>query len=133
MALAVLTISMSLAGCHGGTPSGSTSYLPAGVSSAANSIVNPDRKRPVKIDSSCGKHVHIVLLGFVTCKFKERGYGSKGIFRLYNHEKGLIGISPEKGDQTTAFTITGILVGKGSFLVRDTHGHHLAVRTRVTL
>jgi hypothetical protein len=132
MALAVLTISLSLAGCHGGAPSGSTGYLPANVSSTTGSIVNPDKKKPIAIESSCGKHVRIVLLGFVDCKFKERGYGN-GVFKLYNHEKGLISVSPDKGTRSTTFTVSGLLVGKGSFLVRDTRGHHLVVHTRVSL
>ncbi|HEY6486801.1 MAG TPA: hypothetical protein VIX83_10495 [Candidatus Cybelea sp.] len=132
MALAVTTFSLSLAGCHGGAPAGSTGYLPANVSSTAGSIVNPDKNRPIQIESSCGKRVRIVLLGSVSCEFKERGYAN-GVFKLYNHEKGLVSVSPAKGTESTTFTVSGLLVGRGSFLVRDTRGHHLAVHTRVSL
>ncbi|HEY1883802.1 MAG TPA: hypothetical protein VGG51_12255 [Candidatus Cybelea sp.] len=132
MALSVITFSLSLTGCHGSAPAGGTGYLPADVSSAAGSIVNPDKNRGIQIESSCGKRVHIVLLGSVSCKFKERGY-AKGVFKLYNREKGLVSVSPDKGTEKTTFTVSGLLVGRGSFLVRDNRGHHLAVHTRVSL
>ena len=50
-----------------------------------------------------------------------------------NHTKGLVGITPSKGTKDTTFTVTGLIVGKGYFLVRDSHKNTLKVKVRVTL
>jgi hypothetical protein len=111
----------------GGAPSGNQGYVPP--SSAGAAFVLPDKKE--SITSTCGKRIHILVAGFVDCKFKEKGYG--GNFKVTNAFKGLISISPDKGNKDTAFTVTGLVVGKGYFLVRDTHKNSLKVRVRVTL
>ena len=129
----IAAISFAVAGCHGQAPGG-TGYMPAGTaalpaaSGEGAATIEFDAKQ--KIKSTCGNRVRIVLLGFVDCKFHEKGFG--GTFKVYNHTKGLIGITPSSGTKATTFTITGLLVGKGSFLIKDQHGHHLRVRVHVT-
>lgn len=126
-------VAFGVAGCHG-QASGGTGYMPAATSAlpagqgGSAAMIEVDAKH--KIKSTCGDRVHIVLLGFVDCKFQEKGFG--GVFKVYNHTKGLVGITPSSGTKTTTFTITGLLAGKGSFLIKDQHGHHLKVRVHVT-
>lgn len=112
--------------CGGGAP-GSTGFTPSGASGFAQ--LAPDKKRD--IDSTCGTKIHIVVGGFLDCKFKEKGYG--GNFTILDHTKGLVGISPTKGTKDTTFVVTGLLVGKGYFLVRDKQKNALKVKVRVTL
>jgi hypothetical protein len=123
---------MSAAGCQGGAPS-STQYMPTSTG-AAPSIVSsgafsPDKKKKAKIISSCGQHIKIVLLGIQDCRFHESGYD--GVFNITNDTNGLIGISPTSGGKTTTFTITGLLLGSGYFLVEDSNGTKLKVYVKV--
>src|SRR5271165_7590182 len=83
--------------CHGAS-TGSTGYVPTGGSSLAAPQANgagaaavPDRVSG-DLDSTCAKHLHIVLLGIVDCKFKEKGYD--GTFRIFNKTRGIVTISP---------------------------------------
>ena len=91
----------------------------------------PDKKK-VKIVSSCGDRVRIVVLGILDCKFKEAGYGD-GVFTLKNNTKGIIVITPMSGTKATTFTILGAVIGSGSFTVTDTKNHSLRVRVKVVL
>ena len=117
---------VALAACGNGT-TGYESYTPSGAAGFAQ--VAPDRK--AAIASTCGTKIHMVVGVFVDCKFKEKGYG--GNFSILDHTKGLVGISPSKGTKDTTFVVTGLLVGKGYFLVRDRQKNTLKVRVRVTL
>jgi|HubBroStandDraft_2_1064218.scaffolds.fasta_scaffold32643_4 hypothetical protein len=130
--------SLSMVACHGQSPGGS-SYVPTGSTAVSApqpgmSLVTPDKKREkIEIVSSCGKHVRIVLLGILDCKFKEEGYGD-GKFTLQNDTKGIILITPMSGTRATTFTIVGAVVGSGSFVVTDAKKKHsLRVRVKVTL
>ena len=117
-----------LAACGGSTNTpGYAAYTPSGVTGLAQ--IAPDKKPA--IESTCGTRIHMEVGLFVDCKFKEKGYG--GNFTVSNHTKGLVGISPDKGTKDTTFVVTGILVGKGYFLVRDHHKNSLKIRVRVTL
>jgi hypothetical protein len=130
-------LSLSTIACHGQSPSGS-GYVPTASTalSAAQSsagFAGPEaRDKKVKIVSSCGKHVHIVILGIVDCKFREKVYGD-GVFNLKNDTKGIVVINPSSGTRATTFTILGAVVGSGSFIVTDTKKHSLWVWVRVTL
>jgi hypothetical protein len=116
-------LSLGLAACGGGSPT-SPAYVPANDSS----ILAPNAK--VAISSTCGDRVHIVLLGVVNCKFKEKNYG--GNFKITVATKGLVSIDPLKGTKDTKFTVTGLILGKGYFLIRDDRKNTLKVRVRVT-
>ena len=121
------------AACHGASPG--TGYVPA--SASAVSLPQASDSGPVAdhkkgdIDSTCGTKLHIVLLGFVDCKFKEKGYG--GLFRIFNRTKGIVTITPSSGTKATTFTVIGAVLGHGEFLVKDGKGNHLALRVKVTL
>jgi hypothetical protein len=117
---------VGLAACGSGTTA-YESYTPSGVASLAQ--LAPDKKPAIA--STCGTKIHIVVGAFIDCKFKEKGYG--GNFTILDHTKGLVGISPTKGTKDTTFVVTGLLVGKGYFLVRDKQKNTLKVRVRVTL
>lgn len=117
---------VGLSAC-GGANSGYESYTP----SAQVVSEQPARDAKSPIHSTCGTHIHIVVAGFVDCKFREKGYG--GNFSVLNHTKGLVSISPNKGTKDTTFTVTGVLAGRGYFLVRDRHKNELTVKVRVTL
>jgi hypothetical protein len=119
-ALAFATLSMSVVGCQG-APSGSSTFVPS---------VNP-AGAPIKIKSTCGDRIHIVVAGIVDCKFKEQNKG--GDFKVTVATKGLVSISPSKGDRDTTFTVTGLVLGRGYFLVRDDKGNTLKIRVRVTV
>lgn len=127
-----VAFSLGLAACHGGS-AGSSSYIPAGasVSQSGQGIEMPDRAKR-QIISSCGKHVHIVLLGIVDCKFREPGYGD-GTFTLTNDTKGIVVISPSSGTRSTTFTILGAVLGSGHFTVKDDKGRTITVTVKVTL
>ncbi|HEX3368520.1 MAG TPA: hypothetical protein VHS56_03010 [Candidatus Cybelea sp.] len=134
LAAAAAALSLSIVACHGASPGGS-SYVPAGSTAlsapqAGSGLAAPDAKRTIV--SSCGKHVRIVLLGFLNCKFRESGYGD-GTFTLTNHTKGLVVISPSSGTRETTFNIAAALLGSGHFLVKDAKGRSLRVGVKVTL
>jgi hypothetical protein len=127
-----MALSLSAVACHG-QAAGSTGYVPTTATglSVPSGDAGIDNAAKGSITSTCGDRVHIVLAGFIDCRFKEKGYA--GILKIYNHTKGLVGISPSSGTTKTKFTITGLVVGRGSFLVKDHRGNDLKVRVRVTL
>lgn len=131
-AAAAVAFSLTMVACHGQTP-GSSSYIPTNATAlsaqSGSGVASPDVR---KIISSCGKHVHIVLLGIVDCKFREAGYGD-GTFTLTNDTKGIVVISPSSGTKATTFTILGAVLGSGHFTVKDAKGRHLSVTVKVTL
>ncbi len=134
LAAGALALSIAMVACHGQSP-GSAGYIPTSSSAlsapqAGAGLNAPDAKR--KIVSTCGDHVHIVLLAIVDCKFRERGYGA-GTFTLTNHTKGIVVISPSSGTKATTFTILGAILGSGNFVVKDTKNRELKVTVRVTL
>ncbi len=124
-----------LTACHGGS-SGTSTFVPANSTSVtapqSDAGAMPDHNRGSEIRSSCGRHVHILLAGFVACHFREPGYGD-GTFTLTDQTHGLVGISPTSGNRHTRFTITGLVVGSGRFTVRDDHHNHIVVHVHVTL
>lgn len=124
--VAATLYAVALTACGGGTP-GSENFTPSGAASLLQ--LAPDKK--AAIASTCGTKIHVVVAAFIDCKFKEKGYG--GNFTILNHTKGLVGISPSKGTKDTTFVVTGLLVGKGYFLVRDSHKNTLKIKVRVTL
>lgn len=134
-AAGTVALAAGMAACHGQSP-GSAGYIPANSTvlspQGGTGLAAPDAKKKVQIVSSCGKHVHIVLLGIIDCRFSEKGYGN-GTFTLTNDTKGVVVISPMSGDQSTKFTILGALIGSGHFVVKDTNGRHLKVTVKVTL
>ena len=117
---------VGLAAC-GSSTTGYESYTPSGAAGLAQ--LAPDKK--ATIASTCGTKIHIVVGVFVECKFKEKGYG--GNFTILDHTKGLVEISPTKGTKDTTFVVTGLLVGRGYFLVRDRQKNTLKIKVRVTL
>jgi hypothetical protein len=129
-------LSLAMVACHGQSP-GNASYIPSNsttlsVPQAGAGLAAPDAKHKVQIVSSCGKLVHIVLLGIVNCRFREKGYGD-GTLTITNDTNGIVVISPMSGTQATKFTILGALVGSGHFTVKDSKGRQLKVRVKVTL
>jgi hypothetical protein len=132
--LGLAILALSVVACHG-SPTGSAPYLPSNVGGAAPQSVRiaPNAEEKGEIISSCGKHVRIVLAGIVNCRFREPGYGDNSPFTLHDHTNGLILISPNKGSSDIKFTITGLLIGSGYFVVKDTRGHQLKVFVRVHL
>ncbi|MGA8476021.1 MAG: hypothetical protein WB681_13290 [Candidatus Cybelea sp.] len=82
--------------------------------------------------SSCGHHIRIILAGIVTCRFHEVG-DRDAAFTLKNHTQGLILISPMTGNRRTKFTITGLVVGTGSFTVSAGKAHRITVTVHVVL
>lgn len=135
-AAGAIGLSLTMVACHGQSP-GSSGYIPSNsttlsVPQAGAGLAAPDAKRKVEIVSSCGKHVHIVLLGIVDCRFREKGYGN-GTLTITNDTQGIVVISPMSGTQSTKFTILGALVGSGHFTVKDSKGRQLKVKVKVTL
>jgi hypothetical protein len=133
-AAALASLTLSVAACSGGASPNGTAYVPSGAANvsqpASGGAASPDRH--MRIDSTCGRRIHIVVAGLVDCRFHERGYGD-GKFTIHDHTKGIVLISALEGTRKTRFTITGAVVGRGFFLVRDTRGNYLVVRVRVTL
>ncbi len=127
-------LSLSMVACHGQS-SVSPSYLPpstTGLSTPQTAASGVDESKESKIVSSCGRRIHIVVAGIIDCKFHEKGHKDRR-FTLHDHTHGLVLISPRKGTRETVFTVTGVAVGSGDFVVRDRHGNHAKVRVRVTL
>lgn len=127
---ATATLSLALAACQSQSPP--SAYVPTrGANVPAGRALSPgvpDGSGAIK--STCGDRIHIVLAGFVDCKFKEQHYG--GTFRVYNRTRGLVSVTPSEGTKTTTFTVTGLLLGRGAFLIKDQHGHHFIMHVRVT-
>ncbi len=126
-------LSLILAACHGGS-SGTAPYVPAGGTSFQQAVdrgITPGEEHG-ELFSTCGHHIHIVLLGIVNCHFHERGDRSDRV-TLKNNTQGLILISPMSGNGHTKFSITGLLVGSGHFTVYDGRKNSLVVTVKVTL
>jgi hypothetical protein len=134
LAAGAIAFSLTMAACHGQMP-GSSGYIPPSSSTSSTTeigsgVAAPDTKH--RIISSCGKHVNIVLLGIVDCRFREPGYGD-GTFTLPNHTNGIVVISPSSGTRSTKFTILGAVLGSGYFTVKGAKGRKLRVTVKVTL
>ncbi len=123
---------LGIVGCQGGAsaPQSFAPYGSAPAVSAPGNAVLPNKD--VDIKSSCGRKIHVVVAGSVDCRFHEHGYGD-GLFTIHDHTNGLVTISPTQGDRRTKFTVTGVAVGSGYFVVTDANNHKLRVRVRVTL
>jgi hypothetical protein len=130
--IGLAALSLSLAACHS---SSSGSYVPpsSGVSAPqADLRVSPAHEEHGEITSSCGNHIRIKVAGILNCRFWEAGYG-KATLTLQDHTNGLILISPKTGTRHTNFTITGVLVGSGYFVVQGAAGSSLKVTVKVSL
>jgi hypothetical protein len=114
---------VALSACGGAL--GNQAYTPSG--GAAFAQLSPD-KLPV-IESSCGVRLRLIVGKIVHCKLKEKGYGGK--FDLANHAKGIVVIAHNERD--TAFTVTGVLLGRGYLLARDRRKNELRISVHVTL
>ena len=127
---------LSAVACNG-SPSGGPQYFPSSTSgmSAPQSHLGilPNGEERGEILSSCGRHIRIKVAGILTCMFREPGYGDNSPFTIHDHTNGLISISPMSGNSDTKFTVTGLVIGSGFFVVRDNIGHHLRVTVRVIL
>lgn len=125
--------SLGTIACHGQYPGG-TGYVPTTATtlgaSQSNGGIEPFGKKG-DIDSGCGHHMNIVIAGILNCRFREKGYN--GTFTIVNHEKGIVGVTPSSGTRATKFTVVGLVVGKGYFLVKDAKGDKYKVRVKVTL
>ncbi len=131
----MVSLSLILAGCHGGS-SGTAPSLPASGASSQQSLdrgIVPSYEERGELFSSCGYHIRIVLAGIVNCRFHEVGGGRKDVFTLKNDTHGLILISPMTGNRNTTFTITALVVGSGHFTVNDGKRDYLTVTVRVSL
>jgi hypothetical protein len=129
-------LALSIVACHGQS-AGTPSYLPTGSSGIATQQqldrgIAPAGEERGEMFSSCGHHVRIILAGIVTCRFHEVG-DRDAAFTLKNNTQGLILISPMTGNRGTKFTITGLLLGTGSFTVSAGKGHHITVTVHVLL
>jgi len=120
----------SVVACHGESPNGSA-YTPTVTTALSRpSVGDFDKAAKHTIVSTCGDRVHIVLAGFKGCRFSEKGY--RGSFTIHDRTKGLVGTWPSSGTEDTTFTITGLVVGNGAFVIRSKRGDDLVVRIRVT-
>jgi hypothetical protein len=129
-------LALILTACHGAS-SGTPSYLPTGSSGISTQQqldrgIAPAGEEHGEMFSSCGHHVRIILAGIVTCRFHEVG-DRDAAFTLKNHTQGLILISPMTGNRHTKFTITGLVLGTGSFTVSAGKGHRITVTVHVVL
>jgi len=135
LATGIAALSLILAACHGGS-SGTAPYVPANGTSpqVGDQGLAPNDNDRGEIRSSCGHHVRIVLAGIINCRFHEVG-DRDALFTLKNDTQGLILISPMSGNRNTKFTITGLVIGSGHFIVRAAgdKGHRLFVTVRVVL
>jgi hypothetical protein len=117
-------LSLLLTACSG--QSSNATYVPPATTTSSAVALKGDA-----IKSTCGKRIHIVIAGIIDCKFSEQGYG--GNFKVYNKTKGIILITPNHGTKDTVFTVIGLAIGRGSFLVKDHQGNELIIKVRVTL
>ncbi|HEY6484844.1 MAG TPA: hypothetical protein VIX83_00475 [Candidatus Cybelea sp.] len=101
---------------------------------AAARRVRRDGKRNTRSRSSSPAAIAftLFLLGSADCKFNELELRN-GTFKITSETKGFVSISPSSGTSATTFTVSGLLVGSGKFVIKDTKGHSLAVRVKVTL
>jgi hypothetical protein len=135
VAAGAAALALSIVACHGQS-AGTPSYVPAASSGISTQQqldnIAPAGEERGELFSSCGHHVRIILAGIVTCRFHEVG-DRDAAFTLKNNTQGLILISPMTGNRGTKFTITGLLLGTGSFTVNAGKGKHLTVTVRVLL
>ena len=112
-----------LAGCSGGGTPSVAPGVPATnaqqaspiFQSAETDVLNPDHNPPV--ESSCGNHVRIVVLGVVDCRFTQMGNHGGTVTIDTSHLMGLATVSPTSGTTKTDFLVTGVLSGQGYFIV----------------
>jgi hypothetical protein len=83
--------------------------------SAEPEAMAPDHSPPVQ--SSCGNHVRIVVLGVVDCRFTQMGNHGGTVTIDTSHLMGLATVSPTSGTTKTDFLVTGVLSGQGYFIV----------------
>jgi hypothetical protein len=135
LAASAAALSLSMVACHGQYP-GSTGYMPTSTSalpaSQVGGIQPAGKKRDIDIHASCSHRLHIVIAGIVDCRFRERGY-ENGTFTVTDEEKGIVGVTPQSGTQSTVFTIVGLLVGGGHLVWKDTKGNEYKILVKVTL
>lgn len=130
----IAALSLGLIACHGQYPGG-TAYMPASTSAAVppgGGIDTTGKKSKIKIQSSCGHHLHIVLAGIVNCKFREKRY-QNGTFAVTDNEQGIIEVAPQSGTRSTVFTVVGLVLGSGDLVWKDTKGHQYKIAVSVTL
>jgi len=97
-------------------PASSAVAAPQSASGVTPENILSDKKVSHPIISSCGEHVHIIVLGIVGCRFHEYGYGD-GQFTIHNDTNGVIVIYPSSGNNKTTFSILGAVKGSGDFVV----------------
>lgn len=133
IAAAAAILSLGTVGCHGQYPGGS-GYMPAATTalppSQAGGITPLGKKG--KIESGCGKRIHIVVAGILDCRFHEANRKDT-TFTIVNDESGIVEVSPSSGNQSTTFTIVGLVAGSGYILVKDSKGDKYKMRITVTL
>jgi hypothetical protein len=102
-----------LVGCGGGSPSA----VPGAPMAAplSNAVGSPDHFPPVQ--SSCGNHVRIVVLGIVDCRFKQSGNHGGAVTIDTSHLMGIATVSPTSGTTKTDFQVVGVASGQGYFIV----------------
>lgn len=128
-----IALSLSMAACHGQSPS-SPNYIPVGstaVSAPQFGGADTFARNRSPIISLCGNVIKIKLLGFVHCKFREKGYN--GVFKLFNHVPGLLDLKPLLGNEKTNFLLGGLALGNGFFLVKDLRHNFLKIRVQIVL
>jgi hypothetical protein len=81
--------------------------------------------------SSCGDNIQIKIAGIVNCQFSETGF--HGTYVIDSHLNGIASVSPNKGTHKTQFTVLGLVVGGGYFVVHGAPGLSLKVHVSVTL
>jgi hypothetical protein len=132
----IAALSLGMVACHGQSP-GDSAYVPTSTAalpaSGLGSAIQPaGKKRDIDIHSSCSHRLHIVLLGIVDCRFLERKY-QNGIFSVTDEEKGIVSVYPSQGTHSTVFTITGLVLGSGHLVWKDTKGNQYKIGVKVTL
>ena len=131
---AAAILSLGTVACHGQSPA-TSGYMPATTvalpGSQADRPIEPFSKKG-QIDSGCGHRLHIVIAGILNCRFREPGR-KDGTFTVYNHESGIVEVTPTSGTRATTFTIVGLVAGSGYILVKDAKGGRYKMRVTVTL
>jgi hypothetical protein len=127
----------AVVGCAGGPNGGAMNSVPSTGSVPASapisraqseaSLASPDGS--TAIQSSCGRHIRVVLLSTVMCRFTEVGY--TGEIDVANDASGIVTVDPATGTTKTRFNVTAVLLGSGYLYVTDALGHHLKVYVRV--
>jgi hypothetical protein len=130
----VAAMLLSLAACHGSSPTSSglppTSDMSQGASQAVQAPdVSPDSN---PITSTCPVKIKLAVLAVLDCKFREKGY--HGVFNIHTNRLGPVAtVLPSSGTAATTFVIAAVVVGTGRFTVTDKHGNRKTFRVTVTL